>query len=144
MKVLLLHHLEPYWERSYQGKGTNFFELQERAAKHIAANSYDKVILTRFMEYRLTADYWPPFARLVHEVYEYEFGWLTTTPLPENHSYCEGGEHSQVVLITPWLRDLQGHKVSIGGAFDGECIEDLEIALRHLKIRFKRIESLIV
>ena len=36
------------------------------------------------------------------------------------------------------------HGVYLAGAFDGECIEDMEIALNALKIKFHRVEDLIV
>ena len=57
--------------------------------------------------------------------------------------FCEGGSHSEAVLIEDWMQ-LSGEDVYISGAFDGECIEDLEIALRHCQVKFSRIEDLIV
>ena len=58
--------------------------------------------------------------------------------------YCEGGYHSEYVLLTDWMRDLKGHEVYISGSFDGECIDDLETALDFLEIPYNRIESLII
>ena len=34
--------------------------------------------------------------------------------------------------------------VHLAGAFDGECIEDMEIALGHLDVDFTRLEEFIV
>ena len=64
----------------------------------------------------------------------------------EIHHFTPGGNHSELVLIPEWMEDLASEKarVSICGAFEGECIEDLEIALKACKIKFRRIESLIV
>jgi hypothetical protein len=47
------------------------------------------------------------------------------------------------VYIADWMRSLSGD-VYISGAFEGECIEDLEIALSHLRIEFKKVRQLII
>lgn len=49
-----------------------------------------------------------------------------------------------MVLIADWMKKLPSKNVFISGAFDGECIEDLEIALDFLDIDYTRIEKLIV
>ena len=53
-----------------------------------------------------------------------------------------GGNHSEVVIVPEWMENLKG-EVFICGAFDGECIEDLEIALKGANKEFKRVEHLI-
>ena len=56
----------------------------------------------------------------------------------------EGGAHSEAVMIEDWMRELKGHNVTICGAFNGECIDDLETALRFLGVGFRKEKSLTV
>ena len=169
MKVLVIHHLEPTWSQAYINFGcTTFEELCEKTAAHIEASSYDKVILTQFEQTELENHYpYYPLIGLVNDIREYGYGWDAASMADEDEDgepedvlaiideqgeykdrfcnvVCKGGNHSEVVLVDSWMRSLVGCEVDICGAFDGECIEDLEIALSHLKIDFNRVESLIV
>lgn len=144
MKVLIIHHLESTWEYGYQKQGTSLEELVEKFRRHLARAKYDRVILTRFEDNRLEPEHYP-ISDYIDIVHEYDYGW-TPEMFRDPSEYCEGGYHSEVVWLADWLKDLK-HKratVCIGGAFDGECIEDLEVALRHLKIPYKRLDNLIV
>jgi hypothetical protein len=142
MKVLIIHHLERIWENGYKKFGTSFDELVEKFYEHLSHETYDLVILTRFEDFRLDDDYWP-IAQYVDRVETYAYGWEKQEMLDNPGIFCEGGSHSEAVLIEDWMR-LSGHDVYISGAFDGECIEDLEIALRHCQVKFFRIEDLII
>ena len=55
-----------------------------------------------------------------------------------------GGNHSQVVEVPEWLSKLTGHEVSLCGAFRGECIEDMEIALSAANVTFNLLNNLII
>ena len=149
--ILILHHLEPMWEKQYRQRNTCFDLLQEKAIEFIENAKIGNVIVTRFEDWQLKNDYLPCFAEKVNNVYDYGYGWEIGQfdKLP-GIEWCEGGNHSQIVLIQQWMKDIKKHQkktkcnVFIGGAFDGECLEDLEIALRHLEIKFNRVEELIV
>ena len=85
------------------------------------------------------------FADKVSEVHDYGYGWEKDCLTDYPNDFVQGGSHSEAVMIACWMRDLKKtDSISICGAFDGECIEDLEIALSSLDLPFKRIESLIV
>ncbi len=147
MKVLVIHHLEPMWGSGYSRFGTTFDELQERFLEYLEENEYDKIILTRFEDW--TAEpahgYFPELLEKISAVHDYAYGWEAEERENDPERFCEGGSHSGAVLIDDWMIPLKkAAQVHISGAFDGECIEDLEIALRHLEINFKRIEKLIV
>lgn len=142
MKVLIIHHLEPIWQDEYQKFGTSFEELVEKFHEHLSNETYDLVILTRFEEYRIGEDYWQ-IAQYIHSVETYAYGWEKQNMLDNPDRFCEGGSHSEAVLIEDWMH-LADHDVYISGAFDGECIEDLEIALTHCGVKFSRIEALII
>lgn len=141
-RVLIIHHLERIWETGYKKFGTSFDELVEKFHEHLSRETYDLVILTRFEDFQLGDDYWQ-IAQYIDRVETYAYGWEKQEMLDNPDRFCEGGSHSEAVLIEDWMQ-LSGEDVYISGAFDGECIEDLEIALRHCQVKFSRIEDLIV
>lgn len=145
MKVLIIHHLESTWESGYKKfANISYEELVEKFRKHLARAKYDLVILTRFKDARLEPEHYP-ISIYIDQIHQYDYGWEPSMFRYESE-YCEGGNHSEVVWLPDWMKELKYQKahVRIGGAFDGECIEDLEIGLRYLKIPFKRLEHLII
>ena len=146
MKVLIIHHLQSMWENSYKKYGTSFEVLCMAFAEHLEENDYDKVILTQLENFE------PEYMHYQYGLHfhvnlwvEYGYGWTwDDTYHIEKDSWCYGGIHSDVVMVDNWMKDLIGCEVYISGAFDGECIEDLEIALEHLEIDYNRIEELII
>lgn len=133
--------------------GMDFEQLVEKFMQYLCQNSFDKVILTQFETpsyHNPLQDYgYAPIRCFIDEVHEYGYGWdrqiiddmLDHNP---NLNYCEGGTHSEYVIIDDWMKDLKGEEVFISGAFNGECIEDLEIALNGAEVEFSRIEELII
>lgn len=166
MKTLIIHHLERIWEESYMRIGGFSFEgLYELVREHIEENDYDRVILTQFEHTSLDREEgYASIAHLIDEVHEYGYGWELDGQFDSqiaddifakfnnneifkdvfNQEWIQGGNHSQIVLIDEWMRKLPKENVDICGAFDGECIEDLEIALTGAGVKFKRIEELII
>lgn len=149
MRTLIAHHLEPMWESGYQkAAGLTTDELCRMVGEHCKNIGYNKIIITRMEEFCLEDCHYDNGLGQA-EVRTYGYGWV------EQHvkawidcgndasDWVEGGAHSNFVFIAPWMRQLTG-EVHICGAFDFECIEDLEIALRHLDIDYKRIEDLII
>lgn len=146
MKVLIIHHLEPMWENGYQKFGLTFERLQEKFLDFLSENVFDKIILTRFEEWGAcpSEGYFPELLERINTFHSYAYGWEREEMEENPEMFCEGGNHSGAVLIEDWMRRLVSCDVTISGAFDGECVEDLEIALRHVGVDFKREESLIV
>jgi hypothetical protein len=157
-KILIIHHLEPMWEIGYNDFGTGFDELLEVFLEHLEEENYDKVILTRFEEWECEPYIYGSLNHFISVTHPYAYGWeldscqpLTKHPKFENlyvdecgTTWADGGSHSEIVLIDDWMFDLKGHEVYISGAFDGECVEDLEFALEALEIPFQRLEKLII
>lgn len=147
MKILICHHVEQIWESGLKRFGVNLYDLYQKIVDHIDAIGYDKVILTRFEIGREKFDdshYDSGFAEWVNQVYEYAYGWPAECLDDDPKRFVPGGNHSEAVMIEDWMFDLQNNDVDLCGAFDGECIEDMEIALEACHVKFNRLESLIV
>jgi hypothetical protein len=100
-KVLIIHHLEPMWESGYRGiGGTSFDRLQENFIEFLQENEFDKVILTRFEDYKATVaeGYFPELLEFISKVEEYSYAWEAEM-FQDASEYCEGGNHSQVVWL---------------------------------------------
>lgn len=166
-KVLIIHHLEPEWSEAYMRVGGITFEkLCKKTAKHIKKSDYSRVILTQFNPIGLHESYpYEPLIGKIDEIHEYGYGWelesfnfiemdaeTVAESLENGELVCDqhgqyltkGGYHSQVVLVDDWMFELAGHEVDLCGAFDGECIEDMEIALAAAGVSFNRISKLII
>ncbi len=146
-RTLLVHHLEPMWEGGYKRYGTSFIEQAEKVLEHVWASNYDRIIMTLFEDRGLgPAHAELGLVALCPSVYTYGYGWESDMDPGEGCRFVEGGAHSEVVLVEPWMDEmaLEGDRVHLCGAFDGECIEDMEIALRAAGVWFERLEDLIV
>jgi len=147
-----MHHLEPMWDASYRQFGnTCFAELCEEFVEHIEINDYDRVILVQFEDWKpQELHYLYGLGQLVTDSYNYAYGWTSeeaescAEDNSNNVEFCEGGRHSDVVMIAEWMHELKGQDIYISGAFDGECIDDLETALDFLELPYTRIEELII
>jgi hypothetical protein len=167
MKTLIIHHLEPMWEGGYSRAGTCFEDLCVKVGEHITSNDYDQIILTRFESHQLDEPEYDYLAVPYIQVKEYGYGWELDGFLDDDETekvdeirqriengevyetrfgtkLAEGGSHSQVVIIDEWMERLPKQNVFICGAFDGECVEDLETALSAINVNFQRVEELIV
>lgn len=168
MKVIIIHHVEPMWSEGLKSMRVNIQDYLDDIMEHLKESNYDRVILTRFEKmsidsFREDNDwFWRDYARFMdhelnccYEVEEYGYGWdramfdlddSDELPVTLRHGevICEGGDHSEVVVVDTWMQELLESEVHIAGCFDTECIEDLEIALSHIGIDFKRIEALII
>lgn len=149
MKVLVIHHLEEIWKHGYSMFNTSFEEQLQNVLEHVSKNTYDKIILTKFeCDYNEDLSYeYEELSCHIDACYEYAYGWEKDDFLPgsiEGVDWVKGGNHSELVMLDDWLHELKNCDVDLCGAFDGECIEDIEIALKAVGANFNRLEHLIV
>ena len=145
MRTLIIHHLETIWDFGYRKSGTNMIELCLKIKEHIENIGYDKIILTRFEDGELQCEHYETgLGYYIDKVEVYGYGWDKSCLDGSNpDDWTEGGAHSEYVYLAEWMRYLEG-EIHICGAFDFECIEDLQIALRALNKKYRRVEELIV
>lgn len=165
MNVLLLQHFESYWEGPLRDlHNTSFEECMNNVLDFVASrDDIDKIIITLFEDYELNHEY-EKLQRLCDkkdieiEAHTYGYAWYKDpdpeeTAYPEstrNIDWCPGTrEHhgeEDVIEITEWQKELKSLdcKVFLGGAFEHECLKDMEAALDTLKVNYERVEGLIV
>jgi len=149
MKVLIVHHLEMTWCDGYAMHYTSFDQEAEKLLQYLEDNNYcyDRIILTLFENWELQPEhYYTGLAEHIDEVHTYGYGWTeeTVENSLDNIEWIEGGCHSDFLPIYDWIKNLKGHEVHLCGAFDGECIDDMETALAGAEVEYKRISELIV
>lgn len=154
MNILIAHHVEPIWDKGLKTYGKSLETVCQDIADWITSKetSIHKVIITQFERDTYAQeheDYYPLFSVLNElgievEWQEYGYGWSRESFLPEHHliHFVEGGQHSEVVLIEDWIRNLKNHTVYLAGAFIGECLEDMQIALNACDVKFKDVPEL--
>ena len=141
MKVAVLHHVQKCWEAGLRNHaGVSLHKWIRAIAKHLHAKQYDKVILTMFDAWQLE-DIHEPISEFISEIHEYGFGWDKWAIPPKERvpyargeidrgtGWVEGGSHSNIVMVDPWMHTLKLDTVTTIGCFRGECLEDIEIAL---------------
>ena len=145
MRTLVIHHVESMWDSSLMNFGTNIYEVCQRIIEQIESSNYGRIILTRFEEDVLEdVHYETGLAEHIQVVHDYGYGWEEgMIDGEEGETWAEGGHHSQIVYLPDWIKALSKN-VDLCGAFDGECIEDMEIALEACGKNVNRIENCIV
>jgi hypothetical protein len=149
MRVLLIHHFETMWDTGLRLFGSSFEEMGELLLDNLGSHEYDRVILTRFEDSRLEIEHHEiGIAEHIDDVHAYSYGCEPEMFPPEDEgiTWAVGGHHSGAVELPDFLHNLKrrGAHVDLCGAFDGECIEDMEIALTTLKVPFRRLDHMIV
>jgi len=145
MRTLIIHHVETMWDASLRKYGTDIYAVAQKILDHIETSDYDRVILTRFEDWELEdMHHETGLSEHIDTVHDYGYGWEHgMIDGEEGDTWAEGGSHSEVVYLPDWLKELRG-EVDLCGAFDGECIEDMEIALSACGKEANRIECCIV
>lgn len=145
MKILICHHIEPHWDKSLRKHGTSFLKLEEAVTKHVRRAKYDKVIVVRFETYSFDRDIcdYETLYPYISDIVEYGV-YYGNDYREEGFEHAYVSAHEGYAPIAEWMYNLREHQISICGAFDGQCVADLEACLNHLKIKYRRIEDLIV
>ena len=150
MNVLILHHVESMWASTmWTHCGVVMESYIAQIKKHLMGERYDMVIVTQLEGAEWEAETAPIHPYITHhELYGYgmemaqamEYDWA------EGNEYAPGGRHSEIVELPDWLHDLVGTSIHVDliGAFEGECIEDIEVAMCYLDIQYRKIGRLVV
>lgn len=163
--ILYLHHFEPYWEEGLNNNGTSFEKQLDNILDFLYFNEkkYDEIIITTFEDLDLS----PEHERLINycntnqiQLSNHVYGYGFTRELddedsllnyPEEElgtSWCYGNRiyhgEEDILVIEDWQHDLKGNQIDLGGAFEGECLNDAQTIMDTLNIEYTNIESLMV
>lgn len=162
MKVLILHHFSDYWSSGLEKFGTTFEEEMEKVIDYLDNEDIDKVILPLFEQHQLENCHYQlsEFCQrkgIEIEVHEYNYAWSKESDphgevyTEENFgiTWCYGArdhhDENDVVEIEQWQHDLkEADKVIVAGAFNEECVLDLQTALEAIEVDYENEEGLIV
>lgn len=135
------------WSSALITKGIRggFEEYQSKVIEYLDENyPEEQLLITRLEDHKINNEYYQWFHLRCPLVREYGYGWDQVIVEDDEYGeYIKGGNHSEYVQIADWMHSLP-KELKIAGCFDGECLEDLEIALNHLEIKFDKIHELIV
>ena len=157
MKVLWLHHFEDYWNHSLKEFDTNFEKELLKIMNYLEYSDIDKVLVTRFMENK-EGDCHLPLINFCNskniriEFKEYGYGFRNdnneykTKDYGKEWIYGNRQEHTEkdVLPIEEFQKELKNHEVYLGGAFENECLNDVESIMKHLEINYIKINELCV
>ena len=169
MAILLAHHLEELWDESLKKYDTSFDEQVEKLSDFIKHSGVeiDKIIVTSFENFE-----WDDGHMLLLEtagnlnipieLQTYAYGMMRSLndehsmeKYPddkENITWCYGerdhhtreGEEQDVLDIDDWMIGLKGSDVILTGAFEDECLRDMEVILDNQGINYHKVEELCV
>lgn len=161
MTTLILHHFEPYWQEGLSKYNTSFEEELKKVIDFVSHTDLDRIIVTQFEEFELSIEH-RPLVELCQnkgidiQTITYPYGWRRDDdpeqfPSSEkNKTWCQGNRDyhgkDDVLIIEDWHHEIKKNKESVllAGAFEGECLNDIEQILSVLKIPFQKIEGLCV
>lgn len=169
MAILLAHHLEEFWDESLKKYDTSFDEEVEKLSDFIKHSGVeiDKIIVTSFENFDWDVGHFPLIQtaeslNIPIELQTYGYGMQRITSdedsmerypdEQENITWCYGerdyherdGEEQDVLDIEDWMIELRGSDVILVGAFEGECLNDMETILKSQEIDFHKVEELCV
>lgn len=143
MKILILHHIEPMWERSFCHNPQDYCFLIEQ---HIQQESYDKIILT-------TLEYTGGYNEIKHlwdVEEEWSYTWDDPSEYHERYNDCQIDVNDMIpasghewAYLYPWIKELQGSDVYLAGGAESECLQDLVDSLNYLNIPNTKVHNLI-
>jgi hypothetical protein len=169
MAILLAHHLEELWDDSLKKYDTSFNEEVEKLSDFIKHSGVeiDKIIVTSFENIDWDEGHFPLIQTaesldISIELQTYAYGMQRVTndeysmeqypDEKENITWCYGereyhereGEEQDVLDIDEWIVELKGSEVILVGAFEGECLNDMETILENQEISFHKVDELCV
>jgi hypothetical protein len=169
MTTLIAHHLEELWDESLKRYDTSFDEEVERLSDFIKHSGVeiDNIIVTSFENSEWDEGHSPLIKTAEDlnipirlETYGYGMQRVLSDESSmeiypddkENITWCYGerdhherdGEEQDVLDIEEWMGELKGREVILVGAFEGECLNDMETILDNQDIIFHKVEELCV
>lgn len=150
-RILILQHVEPMWEEPMrQNKGIDPENYLRKVSNFLSRyhDRYDHIIATT-----LEGDEtYPEIMYYSPRIQDWSYAWEDT---PEDSAemfrlevkdFIYVSTPHRVAYLYDWLKDIaaRGFSVTLGGAFEGECLTDMYETLLHLGVSTRLARSIIV
>lgn len=159
LNTLILHHFESHWSDGLAKFSLDMEKMSDQIIDFLSEKRTDinNIIITRFEG----VDYEPEHTKLreyakEHDIQirieEYAYSYYpdnftdkqlktleTVKPTRDN------SDEDNILPVDNWQKELKEHNsVSLAGAFEGECVQDMEDILLHVRGDYNKIDELVV
>jgi len=159
LNTLILHHFESHWSDGLAKFSLDMEKMSDQIIDFLSEKRTDinNIIITRFEG----IGYEPEHTKLreyakEHDIQirieEYSYSYypdnftdnqlktlVTVKPTRDN------SDEDNILPVDDWQKELKDHKsVSLAGAFEGECVQDMEDILLHVRGDYNKIDELVV
>jgi hypothetical protein len=159
INTLILHHFESHWGDGLAKFSMDMEKMSDQIIDFLSEKRTDinNIIITRFEG----VDYEPEHSKIreyakEHDIdiriEEYAYSYY-----PDNFSEKQlktletvkptrdNSDHDNILPVDDWQKELKTHNsVALAGAFEGECVQDMEDILLHVRGDFDKIDELVV
>lgn len=167
-KCLVMHHFESEWNPSLAKFDTSFDKLNEQFLDYLENNNFEKIIITSFYHFEPQYEHYDIISFCENNNIEFEFinygyGWYRD---PDRHdedideenqefplsqegikwirSEREHHDENYVLIIDDFHYELKNYDVTLTGAFEGECVLDMEAVFNSIGVNYEKIDELVV
>lgn len=157
MNILWLHHFEDDWNYSMKEFNTNYEKELIKILNYLENENIDKVLVTRFLKNKSgdCHEFLIAFCQIKGiqiEFKEYGYGFRNDDNQYKKKDFGKswiygnrsGHDENDILIIEDFQRELKNHTIFLGGAFENECLNDVETVMNHLNINYTKIPELCV
>lgn len=154
--TLILHHFESHWNHGLSKFDLTIEQMSDQIIDFLTHKNpeINNIIITRFEG----IDFEPEHEKLIKfsedkginiRVEEYAYSYYEESFRPNEYEFVkptrDNSDEDNVLPVMEWQKDLKKHNsVFLAGAFEGECVRDVEDILEHVGAKFKKMDELVV
>lgn len=154
--TLILHHFESHWNHGLSKFGLNIENMSDQIIDFLSHKRPDinNIIITRFegIDFEPEHEKIQRFAEdknIEIRIEEYAYSYYKESFPNSDYDFItptrDNSDPDNVLPVMEWQKELKNHKsVSLAGAFEGECVQDMEDILLYTRGDFNKINELVV
>lgn len=159
LNTLIIHHFESVWNDGLAKFDMNMEKMSDQIIDFLSEKRPDinNIIITRLeginyehehskiLEFAKENDINIRIEEYGYSYYPENFTKETLKTLDTVKPTRYNSDENNILPIMDWQKELKHHKsVAISGAFDGECVRDMEDIVLHTRGNYERVDELIV
>lgn len=154
--TLILHHFESHWNHGLSKFGLSIENMSDQIIDFLSNKRPDinNIIITRFegIDFELEHAKIQQFAEdknIEIRIEEYAYSYYRESFPNSDYDLIiptrDNSDPDNVLPVMDWQKELKEHKsVILAGAFEGECVRDMEDILLYTRGDFEKIDELVV